>query len=99
MQRDLSKEEVRAGLQRIVGSREWVLSARMGQFLTYLVERELAGDGGSLKETVVGVEVFGREPGYDPKIDPVVRVEARRLRLKLQEYYGGSGAGDELRIE
>ncbi len=71
----------------------------MAQFLRYVTEQSLAGMGGQLKETVIGVGVFGRENSYDPKTDPVVRVEARRLRAKLQEYYTGSGADDPVRIE
>ncbi len=53
----------------------------------------------SLKETVIGVGVFGRDAGYDPKLDPVVRVEIRRLRGKLLEYYEGSGHADPARLE
>ncbi len=51
------------------------------------------------KETVIGVAVFGREAGYDPKTDPIVRVEVRRLRAKLLEYYDGTGRDDSWRIE
>ncbi|MBL8210203.1 MAG: PD40 domain-containing protein [Bryobacterales bacterium] len=92
-------QEVRAALERLLASVEMSQSARMGQFLKFVVEEELAGQGSRLKETVVGVHVFGREPGYDPKADPVVRVEARRLRFKIQEYYQGSGQQEALRIE
>ena len=56
-------------------------------------------DAGQIKETVIGVDVFGRGPGYDPKVDGIVRTEARRLRLKLEEYYGGSGRQETLRID
>jgi len=70
----------------------------MGQFLRFVVERTLAGGGGELKETVIGVEVFGRPPAYDPKADPIIRVEARRLRLKLHEYYAGTGLTDPVPI-
>jgi TolB-like protein len=65
--------------------------------LTFLVQEVLAGN--PLKESIIGVAVFGREPGYDPKQDSVVRTEARRLRAKLVEYYAGAGANDELVIE
>jgi serine/threonine-protein kinase len=47
----------------------------------------------------VGVEVFDRGPAYDPRIDPIVRVEARRLRAKLKAYYASAGRDDQLRIE
>jgi Tol biopolymer transport system component len=99
MAKPLAPAEIEAALERILSSPEWAQSFRMAQFLRYVVEQSLAGMGGQLKETVIGVGVFGRENSYDPKIDPVVRVEARRLRAKLQEYYSGSGAVDPVRIE
>lgn len=71
----------------------------MSDFLRFVVEQTLQGKSDQLKQTVIGVAVFGREPDYDPRVDPVVRVEARRLRAKLQEYYAGSGAADPIRIE
>lgn len=58
----------------------------MRRFLEFAVEEKLAGRAATLKETLVGVHVFDRSPGYDPKIDAIVRVEARRLRNKLLEY-------------
>ncbi len=91
--------KVREALARALASPEFRLSARMSQLLTYLVEAALDNRASELKETVVAVEVFGRSPGYDPKTDPVVRKEARRLRLKLQEYYQGTGASETVRIE
>src|ERR1700709_2178785 len=98
MHNHLAADEVRAALERIIASPEWALSARMTQFLRFIVEGTLREENPVLKETVIGVEVFQRSPGYDPKTDPVVRVEARRLRLKLQEYYGNSGTADPFRI-
>ncbi|MBI5280034.1 MAG: PD40 domain-containing protein [Candidatus Solibacter usitatus] len=59
----------------------------MRRLLEYLVERTLSGDLEFLKETNIGVEVFEREPGYDPKADAIVRVEAHRLRSKLEQFY------------
>src|SRR5580698_9241337 len=95
----VAAESVRKALDRALASPEFRLSVRMSQLLRFLVEATLAHRGPELKETVVGVEVFGRPADYDPKIDPVVRKEARRLRQKLQEYYLGSGAGDTVRID
>ena len=71
----------------------------MCRFLRFVVDRELAGRGRELKEYTLGTEVFDRDPAYDPRIDPIVRVEARRLRSKLREYYSGSGATDAIVIE
>ncbi len=72
----------------------------MQSFLTYVVEGRLAGGFHSedLKESVIGMAVFNREAAYDPKSDPVVRVEARRLRTKIEEYYAGPGQLDAIRI-
>jgi serine/threonine-protein kinase len=69
----------------------------MSRFLRFVVERVLTGRAGELKEYAIGVEVFDRRPDYDPRVDPVVRVEARRLRSKLETYY--EQAPDELRIQ
>src|SRR5258706_972800 len=90
---------MRQALMKALASPEFQLSTRMRQLLQFLVEATVANRSAELKETVVGTEVFGRAPDYDPKIDPVVRKEARRLRLKLQEYYQGSGASESARID
>src|SRR5690242_7086790 len=60
---------------------------------------KLQGHADQLKESVIGVEVFGRKADYDPRSDPVVRMEACKLRARLAEYYAGDGAGDAIRIE
>lgn len=86
-------------LDRVLNSPEFSAAGRLAQLLRYLGQHAVAGSDGQLKETVIGVEVFGREPGYDPKVDSVVRGEVRRLRLKLAEYYAGSGKGEAWRIE
>jgi Tol biopolymer transport system component len=70
----------------------------MRQFLRFVVDCSLKGELELLKESVIGVEVFGRAPSYDPRIEPIVRVEARRLREKLQEYYEGQGSQDSVVI-
>ncbi|MGA7623530.1 MAG: hypothetical protein WCA91_08115, partial [Candidatus Acidiferrales bacterium] len=69
------------------------------RFLRYIVERTLAGEADQLKEYRLGVEVFGRGASFDPKIDPVVRMTARRLRRKLKECYEDGGRGVTVRIE
>jgi len=75
-----------------------VNSAQLCRFLRYLVETTLAGETGSIKENLLGTEVFERGIRFDPRTDPVVRVEARRLRSKLEEYYASLGAADEIVI-
>lgn len=86
-------------LARILASREFRDSPRMCRFLRFVVERTLAGEGSSLKEYLIGVEVFDRKDTYDPRVDPIVRVEARRLRAKLKAYYHEDGNSDPIVIE
>ena len=69
------------------------------RFLRYVVGHTLAGERGQLKEYSVAVDVFERDASFDPRVDPVVRMAARRLRQKLQEYYARDGVQDALRIE
>ena len=90
---------VRAELDKILESLVFSSAIRLSQFLTFVVEKSLAGEAGTLKETTVGVEVYGRQPAYDPKLEPIVRTEARRLRSKLEEYYRTTGCDDRVRIE
>jgi serine/threonine-protein kinase len=71
----------------------------MKRFLSLAVEYTLAARAHELKEYLVGVEVFDRDVSFDPRLDPIVRVEARRLRTKLVAYYEGPGLEDELIIE
>jgi len=92
-----SKESVLAELRSICASAALGSSPRLQKLLTFLVDEKLAES--ALKESVVGVAVFGREPGYDPKDDSVVRTEVRRLRTKLFEYYSGPGAHDPVVID
>jgi TolB-like protein len=86
-------------LQRILSSTLFAQSARMRRFLRFAVERALDGQTDQLKEYVLGVEVFDRKSSYDPRVDPIVRVEARRLRAKLSSYYQSVGRDDEVIIE
>ena len=89
---------VRAELQRIIASPPFEDAGRLVRFLTFVVEQTLAGNGSELKESIIGIEVFGRTPGYDPKTDPIVRVQARRLRAKLEAWYQDGGQTSAIRI-
>jgi hypothetical protein len=86
-------------LEDVCASRVFSHSERMIRFLRFVVERKLAGEHQDIREFVIGMEVFDRARDYDPKIDTIVRVEARRLRKKLEAYYAGPGAGDQVRID
>jgi hypothetical protein len=95
----LDAREVNAALDRILATPAFVRSARLAQFLRFVVEERVAGRTDSPKEIEIGAKVFDRGVDYDPRIDPVVRVQARLLRFKLHEYYETAGKADTLRIE
>ena len=90
--------EVRAELDRILASKGFANAGRVSKLLRYVVEKTLAGETDQLKEYSVGVEVFERDEKYDPRLDSIVRVEAGRLRTKLDEYYNGNGVHSPVRI-
>jgi TolB-like protein len=96
--RPLAQSEIRSELDRILASKQFAGAARMSRFFRYVVERTLAGEADQLKEFAVGVEVFDRDDKYDPRLDSIVRVEAGRLRSRLDEYYNGEGAASPIRI-
>jgi TolB-like protein len=91
-------DAVRAQLDLILASPGFVNADRLSRFLRFVVERTLAGEGDQLKEYRLGTEVFDRPSDYDPRLDSIVRVEARRLRSKLAEYYDGPGRLDPIVI-
>jgi serine/threonine-protein kinase len=92
-------EAVLRQVERILTSGGFVNADRLCRFLRFTVEARLKGEQGQIKEYLIGREVFDRNDEYDPRLDPIVRVEARRLRVRLQEYYGGAGRADPIRIE
>ena len=94
-----SPEAVRQQLQAILASRPFVTATRARRFLTYIVEQTLAGQTDAIKELVLGIEVFDRPADFDPKVDTIVRVEAGKLRKRLEEYYADEGAAAPVRIE
>ena len=96
---DILPAHLRSHLEKILSSAGFAHSQRMSRFLRFAVEQTMQGRGDKIKEYLVGVEVFDKEPSYDPQIDPIVRVEARRLRSKLKRYYETDGREDALRID
>ena len=90
---------VRAQLERILASKTFSRSPRISRFLTFVVEQTLGGQEDKLKEYLLGVEVFNRLDSFDPRIDSIVRVEARRLRYKLERYYEAEGQSDPVLIQ
>jgi eukaryotic-like serine/threonine-protein kinase len=93
-----SPEQILAELEQIVKSETFAGAARQQRLLRHLVTKRLNGSLGDLKEYTLGVEVFDRGDDFDPRMDPIVRVEASRLRSRLQKYYAGPGTSDPLRI-
>ncbi len=90
--------EVRAHLERVLRSRPFVRSNRLKRFLSYVVEAKLAGDEDSIQEYAIALAVFDRRESFDPRLDSIVRTEARRLRQRLEEVYAGAGAEESIRI-
>jgi TolB-like protein len=97
-QQAIPKDRVQDELERVLSSRGFVNAGRLSRLLRHSVEKTLAGQADELKEYSVGMEVFDRDDKYDPRVDSIVRVEAGRLRSRLEEYYGAEGASDPVRI-
>lgn len=93
------REEVNQALQRILASDPFQRSERLTHFLSYVVEKAMQGQSADLKEYCIGVEVCGRKDSYDSRTDPVVRVEARRLRSAIDLYYANEGKDDAVQIK
>jgi TolB-like protein/Flp pilus assembly protein TadD len=92
-------EAVRTHLDRILTSPTFQQGDRLKRFLKFIVLEAVAGRRHELKEYVIGVQVFGKEDTFDPRTDPIVRVQARRLRAKLVRYYREEGRADDTVIE
>ena len=91
--------EVRAELERVIASPEFSASERDRKFLRYVVEETLAGRADRIKGYSIGTEVFGRDASFDAQSDPVVRIEAGRLRRALERYYLMDGRTDAIHID
>ena len=89
----------REELERVLSSACFARSEGLSRLLRFLVERQLEGRESELKESLIGVEVYGRRPDYDPKLDSTVRSEVARLRARLSKYYSTEGSQDPLVIE
>jgi hypothetical protein len=92
-------ELVRSALELVISSNAFAGSKPCQDFLRLLVERALAGDLDALRESTIGVELFGRPADYDPSSDPVVRVRATEVRKRLAQYYRDTTSTPPVRIE
>lgn len=89
---------VEAALGQLLSWPGLARSPQLARFLNYIVKAKLSGDEGAIKAYAIAVDVFGRPQSFDPQTDPIVRVQARRLRAVLEEYYRGEGADSPVRI-
>jgi hypothetical protein len=94
-----TNEEKLTQLEKILESRAFQGAETLKSFLRFVVKKSLEGLEGDLKEYTIAMEVFGRSENYDPRIDSLVRVQATRLRSKLEEYYASEGNGNKILIE
>jgi hypothetical protein len=91
-------DEVHAALNRVIASEALRGSPQLIAFLGFVVEATLRGEGHLIKAYTIGVEALGRGKDFDPNTDPIVRVEAGRLRRALERYYAGVGETDPILI-
>ena len=91
-------ELLKRHLKEVIDGAAFKASHRSGQFLKYIVDQAIAGHCESLKERVIGIELFGRSPSYDTGEDAIVRVTASDVRKRLLQHYGKEGAPSEFRI-
>ena len=95
----MHSSDVRAQLDRILASPTFADAERARKFLRFVVEAAIAGRAAEIKESVIAVEALGRATSFDSRADPIVRVEAGRLRTKLLSYYHAEGACDLVLID
>src|SRR5215470_2590641 len=94
----LSMEDEKAELEAVLASSLFVRTPSLANLLSYLCQKYFQGEADLLKEYTIGVEAFGRAPDFDKKEDSIVRVEIRRLREKLRQYYETEGADHPIRL-
>jgi serine/threonine-protein kinase len=96
---DLTPDRVREALRRIVASAGFSAAPALRQLLEYTVETTLSGRAAEIKESTIAIDVFGRKSSFDPRSDPIVRVQARKLRDRIAAWYETDGVQDEVIIE
>ena len=95
---EYEKGAVEQQLEHLLASPLFNSSKRYGQFLRFVVARALEGQGGQLKERVLGVEIFERPADYDTNTDPIVRVTAAEIRKRIDQYYQNPKHSQEIRL-
>lgn len=95
----LASDDIRLALHKVLNSPEFNSVVQLRSFLNYVVTKAVEDRPDEIKGYTIAVEALGRDASFDPVSDPIVRVEAARLRRRLDKYYAGSGAEDPLIIE
>lgn len=95
----IAESDIRDELTRILESKEFSRTKRIGSFLKFVVEETLASRGDRLKAFTIANEVYGRDETFNQRTDTIVRVEAGRLRHRLSDYYETEGKNDPVLIE
>jgi hypothetical protein len=95
----LDSTEIRAELECVIASPEFSKSSQLARFIRFVVEETLAGRGDRIKAYTIAADAFGRDANFNPQNDPIVRVEAGRLRRALAHYYSNGGRDDPVVIE
>lgn len=96
---EVAEPAVRKQLKKVLASKTFARSQRMSRFLRFVVEEKLAGRGKKVREQSIAHSVFDKSADFDPRLDPIVRVEARRLRSRLNDYYQTDGKRDPVLID
>ncbi len=94
-----SHDEVLSELRLLLASRSFRLAHAQKSFLEYTVKEVLAGRGRLIKEYLIATDALGRADSFDPRLDPIVRTQARKLRARLAQHYENEGKDDPIRIE
>lgn len=96
----LPEERVQAALEELLGWPAIARSPQLARFLAYIVNSKLRGEESGIKAYAIAVDVFGRPSTFDPQSDPIVRVQARRLRTLLDQFYdeGRGRAGVQIQL-
>ncbi len=94
----VAEADARVALGRLVQSPAFRNAPQLSAFLSYIVSRTLDGHAHEIKGYTIAVEALGRPADFDPVADPIVRVEAGRLRRAIESYYAADGAHDHVRI-
>jgi hypothetical protein len=90
--------DIRTALERLIASPAFTKSPQLAHFLSFVVEETLAGRGDRIKAYTIAADALGRDASFDPQNDPIVRVEAGRLRRALEHYYASDGRNDPIVI-